>query len=59
MDDTVQFEMAITWYATGADFADAMHFSACSQAAMYTFNRDFCKQARELEMTPEIQVIQA
>jgi predicted nucleic-acid-binding protein len=29
LEDAAQFEKAITWYAMGADFADAMHLAAC------------------------------
>ncbi len=59
LEDAIQFETALTWYAMGADFADAMHLSACKQAILHTFDHDFCKQARKLEMTPDMQVVQA
>ncbi len=59
LEDAVQFEETITWYGMGADFADAMHLAACEQVVLYTFDRDFCKQARKLKMTPNIQIVQA
>lgn len=47
---------ALDWYAQGADFADALHLAACSSAVMHTFDRDFCKAAREAGITPEVRV---
>ncbi len=47
---------AIEWYTQGADFADAMHLSVCGSAVMHTFDRDFCKNARQLGVTPEVNV---
>jgi predicted nucleic-acid-binding protein len=47
---------AIEWYTQGADFADAMHLSACGSAVMHTFDRDFCKDARQLGGAPEVNV---
>ena len=57
LEDTVRFEEAITWYRMGADFANAMHLAACDQAVLHTFDRDFCRQARESGMSPAIQVV--
>ncbi|CAK8722311.1 Ribonuclease VapC [Candidatus Electronema halotolerans] len=59
LEDAAQFEQAITWYALGADFADAMHLAACSQAALHTFDRNFCKQARQAGITPNIQILKS
>jgi predicted nucleic-acid-binding protein len=50
---------AVDWYAQGADFADALHLAACSSAVMHTFDRDFCKAAREAGIAPEVQVWEA
>ena len=47
---------AIEWYIQGADFADAMHLSACDSAVMHTFDRDFCKDARQVGVAPEVNV---
>lgn len=47
---------ALDWYAQGAGFADALHLSACDAAVMHTFDRDFCKVARETGAAPEVQV---
>ncbi len=59
MEDAIQFEKTIAWYGLGADFADAMHLAACEKVVLYTFDRDFCKQARKLKMTPNMQIVQA
>jgi len=47
---------ALDWYALGADFADALHLSACDAAVMHTFDREFCKAARGVDATPEMRV---
>lgn len=47
---------ALEWYAQGADFADALHLSACDTAVMHTFDREFCKAARSIDATPEVRV---
>ncbi|MEA1933512.1 MAG: type II toxin-antitoxin system VapC family toxin [Thermodesulfobacteriota bacterium] len=57
LEDAAQFEEAITWYSIGADFADAMHLSACKETILHTFDRDFCKQASKLKMTPNIRIV--
>lgn len=59
LEEPVQYEKAVTWYALGADFADAMHLSSCEQTVLYTFDRSFCKKARELKLTPDIMIIDA
>lgn len=50
---------AVDWYAQGADFADALHLAACGSAVMHTFDRDFCKAAREAGIAPAVQVGEA
>lgn len=47
---------AIDWYAQGADFADALHLAACGTAVMHTFDREFCKGARDAGLAPEVRV---
>ena len=48
---------AIEWYAQGADFADALHLAACGSAVMHTFDRDFCRDAREAGLAPDVRVL--
>lgn len=63
-DDTVvetaeEVRNALDWYAQGADFADALHLSACGTALMHTFDRNFCRAAREAGSAPEVRVVDA
>jgi predicted nucleic-acid-binding protein len=46
---------AVEWYAQGADFADAQ-LAACGSCVMHTFDRNFCKAAREAGIAPPVQV---
>jgi predicted nucleic-acid-binding protein len=48
--------LAVDWYAQGADFADALHLAACGSAVMHTFDRGFCKAAREAGIAPDVRV---
>lgn len=57
LEDTAQFEMALAWYAAGADFADAMHLASCGEVEMHTFDRSFCKAARESGSAPGIHLL--
>ncbi len=59
LEDADRFQKAVGWYSLGADFADALHLSACDNQAMYTFDRDFCRPARGDGSTPEVRVIEA
>ena len=52
--DTVSH--ALDWYAQGADFADALHLSACNGALFHTFDREFCTAARDVGIAPKVQV---
>lgn len=57
VEDAEAVSHALEWYAQGADFADALHLAACGKAVMHTFDRDFCKSAREAGTTPEVRVL--
>ncbi len=56
VEDSEAVAHALDWYAQGADFADALHLVASGSAVMQTFDRDFCKAAREAGVAPEVQV---
>ena len=56
IEDAEAVSHALDWYAQGADFADALHLAACGTAVMHTFDRDFCKAARDAGMAPEVRV---
>jgi predicted nucleic-acid-binding protein len=47
---------AVEWYARGADFADALHLAACGSWVVHTFDRDFCRAARESGIAPAVQI---
>ena len=56
VEDAYMVSHALDWYAQGADFADALHLSACDAAVMHTFDREFCPAARHVGATPEVRV---
>ena len=56
IEDSGMVAHALDWYQRGADFADALHLAACGSVTMHTFDRDFCKAAREAGITPEVQI---
>jgi len=47
---------ALDWYEQGADFADALHLAASGSSVMHTFDREFCRAAREAGIAPDVQV---
>ena len=48
---------ALTWYAHGADFADALHLAVCKDATLHTFDKSFCKAALEAGLAPQITIL--
>jgi predicted nucleic-acid-binding protein len=52
-----QVGRALDWYGLGADFADALHLSACGRALMHTFHRGYCKEARAAGIAPAVRVL--
>ncbi|MCO6428788.1 type II toxin-antitoxin system VapC family toxin [Nitrosomonas communis] len=60
VENSLAVSRALSWYQCGADFADALHLAVCgSTVVMHTFNREFCKAAREAGITPEVHVWEA
>ncbi len=57
-EDIERIKKVIEWYKLGADFADAMHLATCGKATLHTFDRAFCKTARQANLTPKIQIIE-
>jgi predicted nucleic-acid-binding protein len=57
MEDTLAVERALHWFLTGADFADALHLAICDKAIMHTFDRGFCKAARDAGIAPVVCVL--
>lgn len=52
-----EVENAIKWYRLGADFADSMHLSVCTDIVMHTFDKNYCKSAYSMGLTPELKII--
>ena len=47
IEDAEAVSHALDWYAQGADLADALHLAACGSSMMHTFDRNFCRDARD------------
>lgn len=56
IEDSLAVARALDWYQRGADFADALHLAGCGKTVMQTFDRGFCKAARDAGITPEVRV---
>lgn len=56
IENPEQVAKAIEWYSAGCDFADALHLAGGGTAMMHTFDRKFCKAAREAGVAPEVRV---
>ena len=54
--EPARISAAVAWYATGMDFADALHLGAVSAGESFlTFDRKLTAAARRLEDTPEVR----
>lgn len=58
IESSLEVGYALDWYQLGSDFADALHLSVCGGAVLHTFDKGFCKVARENERTPPIVVLE-
>lgn len=58
IEDAEAVSHALDWYAQGADFADALHLAACGSSMMHTFDRNFCRDARDAGAAPEVRVLE-
>ena len=58
VEDEQEVRHALDWYGLGADFADALHLAACGTAVMHTFDRGFCRGAREAGVAPLVRVLE-
>ncbi len=56
IEDAEAVGHALDWYGQGADFADALHLAVCGSAMLQTFDRNFCKAARDTGIAPEVRV---
>ncbi len=57
LEDALAIKHALEWYALGSDFADALHLAVCGNALMHTFDKKFCKSAREANLAPPVNVL--
>ena len=57
IENDQQIEQALKWYDLGADFADAIHLAVCNTSPLYTFDKDFCKAARNEGITPSVNIL--
>ncbi|HEX4340622.1 MAG TPA: type II toxin-antitoxin system VapC family toxin [Polyangiaceae bacterium] len=50
---------ALTWFAGGMDFADALHLASAvtSVTALHTFDKAFARRARKLGTTPAVVLV--
>jgi len=52
-----QIANALKWHKQGLDFADALHLSASDvQDSFCTFDNQFVKKAKQLSLTPKVQM---
>ncbi len=56
IENPEQVARAIEWYESGSDFADALHLSSSTTATLHTFDRKFCRAARDAGTAPEVRV---
>ncbi|CAG7857427.1 hypothetical protein MCAMS1_02240 [biofilm metagenome] len=57
IENAAEVSYALDWYEQGADFADALHLAVCGTTVLHTFDKGFCKEAREASLTPEFVVL--
>ena len=57
VENAIEVAYALDWYELGADFADALHLAVCETAVLHTFDKGFCKTAREAGLTPAIVIL--
>ncbi|HEX3597312.1 MAG TPA: type II toxin-antitoxin system VapC family toxin [Polyangiaceae bacterium] len=58
VDAAAAVARALTWFADGMDFADALHLasSATSVTRFHTFDKTFARRARKLGTTPAVEL---
>ena len=57
-EDAPHVAQALTWYAEGMDFADALHLAGSAElAGLATFDRKFAATAEKLDAVPSVLLI--
>lgn len=55
MEDASNVAKALTWYAEGMDFADALHLAGSAELAGFaTFDRKFAAAAEKIDAVPTV-----
>jgi len=57
VENAYEVSQAIKWYKLGADFADALHLCISRDYLFHTFDKKFCKSARDTDITPKFKVL--
>jgi predicted nucleic-acid-binding protein len=58
-EDAAGVAQALTWYAAGMDFADALHLAGSIELAGFaTFDRKFAATAEKLDAVPSVLLVQ-
>lgn len=57
LEDDNAVRKALDYYATGADFADALHLASAGDVPMYTLDRAFCRKAVREGVATGVNVI--
>jgi predicted nucleic-acid-binding protein len=59
MEDASNVAQALSWYAEGVDFADALHLAGSAELAGFaTFDRKFAAAAEKLDAVPTLLLTQ-
>ena len=60
VEDPTTVAQALAWYATGMDFANALHLSGSAElAGLATFDRKFAAAAKKLDTVPPVLLLKA
>lgn len=58
VEDAPGVARALSWYAAGMDFADALHSASSTSAEnLATFDRAFAKRAQKLAVVPPVTLL--
>lgn len=53
VEDASRVTQALSWYAEGFDFADALHLASCPGAQVfYSFDQSLAKKAKKADTIP-------
>ncbi len=59
-EDASSISQALSWYADGMDFADALHLAGSADlSGLVTFDRKFAETAEKLDTIPDVSLLDA